>query len=338
MRVIRKTLLGIAALLVLAVAGGASYQWWMARADLGRHPPPGRLVDVDGIRLHLDCRGSGRPVVVLESGGGAGSAEWGTVPDAVGRVTTVCAYDRPGLGWSEPISRTADAGDVAERLHRLLGAANVPGPYVLTGWSAGGVYVREYFHRHPETVAGMVLVDSSHEQQGDRLPATGAEKTQARQLAACVWLQPLGVVRLSGALDAVLDQPGIPDALKPVLRATMNQSHYCSAVRYEMESFGREVHDTAPPASLGDLPLTVLTQGNEPRGDPTFGLTDEQARAQRVVWNQLQNELTALSSRGRHLIAEHSGHPIALQQPDLVIGAVTDMVESLRKDSAQPLQ
>ncbi len=330
MRLIRQLLLGAVILIVVLTAVGTSYQWWTTRADLKRFPPPGRLLTVDGVVLHLDCRGSGGPVVILESGLGAGSAEWGTVPEAVARITTVCAYDRPGMGWSRPLRRTADSAEVADRLYRLLAAGHVAGPYVLAGWSAGGVYVREYYRRHPEGVVGMVLVDSSHEQQGDRLPVTGEQKNAQRQLDACTWLQPLGVVRLMGALDGVVDQPGIPDRLKPVLLATMNQSDYCSAVRDEMASFQREVHDVDPPASLGDLPLTVLTQGNEPKGDPALGTTDEQARQQRVVWNVLQGELTALSSRSRHLIAEHSGHAIQLQQPELVVAAISDMVESLR--------
>lgn len=329
--VVRKVLIGAVVLLMVLIASGAAYQWGAARADRQHFPPPGRLVDVDGLKMHIDCHGEGEPVVILEAGLGAGATEWGSVPGAVSGSTEVCAYDRPGLGWSEPIDRTADAAEVADRLQRLLQAAGVGGPYLLVGWSAGGVYVREYYRRHPEGVVGMVLVDSSHEQQGDRLPPTDSGRNVERMVELCGSLQPLGVVRLTGVLDARIDQPTVPAALKPVMRANMNQSHFCLAILDEMRSFEREVHDTDPPSSLGDLPLTVLTQGDEPKGDPTFGQTDEQARAQRVVWNELQEELTALSSRNRHLIAEHSGHPIQLEQPELVIGAVKDMVGDLRR-------
>ena len=325
-----KILLGLLAVLLAVVAGGAAYQWLASRADHRAFPPPGVLVSVDGLQMHVDCRGSGSPVVILEAGLTTGSWSWGIVHDAVSRHTRVCAYDRPGMGWSEPINRIADAGEVADRLHGLLEAAGIGGPYVLLGMSAGGVYVREYYHRHPGDVIGMVLVDSSHEQQGNRLPAFEGQQHMERLIGWCSLLQPVGVVRLSGVLDDLLRAPGISEQSKPLLRANLNRSHYCASMLAESRSFSGEVVDDHPPAPLSDLPLTVLSQGNEPKGDQRFGITDEQARAQREVWNELQRELTALSSRGKRLIAGNSGHVIQLEQPQLVIDAVTAMIAELR--------
>ncbi|MBW2374134.1 MAG: alpha/beta hydrolase, partial [Deltaproteobacteria bacterium] len=104
-------------------------------------------------------------------------------------MTRTCAYDRPGMDWSEPIGRTVDAGEVAVRLHRLVEVAGIPGPYVLVGMSAGGVYVREYQRNHPGGIVGMVLVDSSHEQQGSRLPEISGAANIDRMLSLCSWLQ-----------------------------------------------------------------------------------------------------------------------------------------------------
>lgn len=204
---------------------------------------------------------------------------------------------------------------------------------VLLGMSAGGVYVREYYRRHPENVVGMVLVDSSHEQQGDRLPPFGDPGRAERMLALCTWLQPVGVVRLSGSMDALADRPGIPETSKPLLEAMFNRTHYCAATLNEMQSFAAEVRDPDPPASLGDLPLVVLSQGKAPEADEAFGVTLEQAHAVRLVWNELQLELTALSSRGRRFVAEHSGHPIQIEQPELVIDTVSELVETLRAEA-----
>lgn len=333
---VRKVLLGFVTLLVLLAAGGAGYQWVAARADRERFPPPGELMDVDGLQMHVDCRGRGRPVVILEAGLTSGSWSWGPVHDAVSRHTRVCAYDRPGMGWSTPINREADAGEVADRLHALIRAAGIEGPYVLLGMSAGGVYVRAYYRRHPERVVGMVLVDSSHEQQGNRLPTFEGQESAERMVRLCTLLQPLGVVRLTGALDMLLEQPGIPDASRPLLRAKFNQPGYCRSMLAEIRSFAGDVVDPEPPASLGDLPLVVLSQGNEPAGNEVFGITDEQARIQRAVWNDLQQELTALSTRGTRLVAEQSGHVIQLEQPELVIDSVTDLIASLRQHGTLP--
>lgn len=330
MHILKRIGLGLLALVVLLPLAGAAYQWLAERSDLKRFPPPGRMVDVDGVAMHLDCRGSGRPVVIMEAGLTTGSWSWGRVPDALRDVTEVCTYDRPGMGWSEPIDHPAAAAEVADRLHRLVELAPIEGPYVLLGMSAGGVYVREYYGRYPDDVVGMVLVDSSHEQQGNRLPETGDASQMERMLALCRWLQPVGAVRLSGALDMLTDQPGIDAQSKPLLKAMFNRSAYCRAISNEMQAFAGDVRDADPPASLGDLPLVVLSQGKAPEADETFGMTLEQARAMRVVWDVLQRELTALSSRGQRFVAYHSGHPIQLEQPALVIDTAGDLIRSLR--------
>jgi len=333
MVLLKRVLLGLLALVVLLLLSGAAYQWRAERADLQRFPPPGRLIDVDGLEMHLDCRGSGRPVIIMEAGLTTGSWSWGRVPEALRTLTEVCMYDRPGMGWSEPIDHPADAGEVADRLHRLVGIAGIQGPYVLLGMSAGGVYVREYYGRYPDDVVGMVLVDSSHEQQGNRLPQTGDPSQMEWMLSLCRWLQPVGIVRLSGALGSFADRAAPDEASKPMLRALLNRSVYCSGISNEMQAFAGDVRDTEPPTSLGDLPLVVLSQGKTPEADDNFGVTLEQARAMRVVWNELQMELTALSSRGQRFVADHSGHVIQLEQPELIIDKVSDLIRSLRAGS-----
>lgn len=337
MRILWKILVGLLVLVIAAATAGATYQWLAERADLERFPAPGELITVDGATMHLDCRGEGKPVVILEAGLGFASSSWGPVFDAVSRSTQVCAYDRPGLGWSDPVAGwPADSASVVERLHTLLEASGTEGPYVLLGMSAGGVYVREYWQRYPGDVAGMVLVDSSHEQQGDRLPVFEGQQNMESMVAMCSWLQPLGVVRLMGALDTMVDQPALPEESRQRLRASINQSHYCSTILAESRGFEGEIHDARPPRPLGDLPLTVLSQGKPPEGDERIGFTAEQARIQREAWNVLQEELTALSSRGRRLVAEQSGHVIQIEQPQIVIDAVVEMVAALRGEPVRP--
>jgi pimeloyl-ACP methyl ester carboxylesterase len=334
--VVLRLLLGLVAAVALAAVTGAVYQWLEARADRERFPPPGRLVTVDDLTLHLDCRGAGQPVVVLEAGLTMGSSSWALVHNPIARHTRTCAYDRPGLDWSEPLGRPASSGEVAKRLHLLLGASDVAGPLVLVGMSAGGVFVREYQRRYPERVAGMVLVDSSHEQQGLRVPGLGSDSAadMQRALAWCARLQPLGVVRLGGLLDRLLDGYGIPAEARPLLLANANQSHSCAAMRDESRAFGREVLDPDPPAPLGDLPLVVISQGEIPKPIPALGQTEQAARAQRAAWDVLQRELAGLSTRARHLVAADSGHMIQLEQPDLVTEAVVDLVTELRAAGA----
>ena len=325
-----KVLLAIFSVALVLTIVGATYQRQQAAADRDRFPLPGRLVEVDGLQMHLDCRGSGKPVVILEAGLGFGSSTWALVHDAMSEYSEICAYDRPGLDWSEPSNRIAGADEVAARLKKLIEISGTEGPYVLLGMSAGGVYVREYFRRYPQDIIGMVLVDSFHEQQGSRLPRFDGMQDGDQILRLCSWLQPLGVVRIISAMDTLFDQLKIPEDVRPQLQANVNQSHTCSSILAESQSFTAELLDPEPPAKLGDLPLTVLSQGNEPEAIEVLGITAEMSRAQRVAWDELQNELTALSDRGKRLIATQSGHVIQLDQPQLVIDAVADMVAELR--------
>lgn len=134
-----------------------------------KSPSPAGLFDVGGRRLYLACTGAaagnGGPTVVLEAGHGGDSTVWLGIQSAVAPGSRVCAYDRantPG-GTSDPAPLPRTAEDAVADLHALLAAAKVPGPYVLVGHSLGGLFVRLYAGRYPDEVAGLVLVDPSHE-------------------------------------------------------------------------------------------------------------------------------------------------------------------------------
>lgn len=320
----------LAITLTLCVVTGTVYQWSQQRAEQEKFQPPGAMIDVDGLTLHLDCRGQGTPTIVIESGLMSGSASWGLVHEPLAQLTRVCAYDRPGMDWSEPGDEPLQAERVSHRLHQLLAAAGVNDKKVLMGMSAGGVFVREYYQQHPEEVVAMVLVDSSHEQQGRRLPEINSIVDPSALLSACSWLQPVGIIR---AFD-LLDQSVIPDHLNAeltaVLRAHAYQSHTCAAMLNESDGFELEVLDTQPPQPLGDLPLLVLSQGKAPADDELSGLSREQAEHLVAGWNQLQQELAALSSNSRRVIARESGHLIHLEQPELLISEVSKLVKSLQ--------
>ena len=122
-------------------------------------------VAADGRRLNLACWGDGTPTVVLESGhpDGAGVADYGATEYArlLAARTRVCAYDRAGWGESDPAPNEArDADDVVADLAAVLHAADVSGPYVLAGSSFGGMIVTHFAQRHPDDVAGVVVLDT----------------------------------------------------------------------------------------------------------------------------------------------------------------------------------
>src|SRR5688572_12417969 len=121
--------------------------------------PPGQFVDVGGHRLHVTCAGSGTPPVLLESGIAASSLSWARVLPEIAAFTRVCAYDRAGLAWSDTASSPRTFDTICDDLGAVLTHAQERARFVLVGHSFGSLIVRGYAARHPERVAGLVLVD-----------------------------------------------------------------------------------------------------------------------------------------------------------------------------------
>lgn len=306
--------IGLASLVIATLAGGRIYQVTRESADLSRYPAPGEQIGVDGRLMHINCLGHGSPTVIFELGVGSASAAWSNVHKQVSLFTTACAYDRPGLGYSEPTDQPLRSSNVALRLSKLLRAAKIDDDLVLVGWSAGGVYAREFQQRYPERVAAMLFVESSHEQQASRLPQLQGDGPDP-MLRIAKHLAPFGLVRLSGILDHRVDRGPGSDEFKSRLKAIYNQSHILDAVWRESEAFNLDINASQPPSSVGALPIIVLASGNS-----------DMSREERDARHELQQELTQLSSNGKLIIATESGHHIYADQPALLIESVKDAV------------
>ena len=309
-------------LALVVLAAGA-----IAKSNLAKqHPAPGQLVDVGGYKLHINCVGQGSPTVILEAGWGDYSATWAYVQPEVAKTTRVCSYDRAGYGWSEASPHPRTASMMAEELHTLLVLANVQAPYVLVGHSLGGMIVRVYAHNYPDGVVGMVLLDSVHEEQYDRLPgAKSSISDLARQFRMLGVLSSTGFMAL--APQSIPDQ-GLPDevfAINKVIWATTGYFETAAAELSSMKESTAEVRAMRI-TSFGNLPLSVLSAGLY---YPDPSLSEAENQKSREEWQAMQSELVALSSQGKQTIAEKSGHGIQLVQPDLVIDAIQEMINSI---------
>jgi pimeloyl-ACP methyl ester carboxylesterase len=179
----KRVLICAAALLTV----GCLFQYLGQALDRRNHPPEGVLVDAGGFRLQMNCSGSGSPTVIAEAGGGDFSIVWRHVQRAVAEQTRFCSYDRAGFGWSESTGAVQTRERVSADLHATLINGGIEGPYIMLGHSLGGVYVRDYALRHPESIAGIVLADSSHENQLLRmLEAMRERQDSGNQLASAV--------------------------------------------------------------------------------------------------------------------------------------------------------
>src|ERR1700694_1872382 len=144
----------------ILVVAGIVYERIGRRHDRHRFAQVGTSYDIGGRSLNIYCSGSGSPTVILEGG-----YSWINEQPEIAKFTRACWYDRAGQGWSDPGPAPRTATAMAGDLHDLLRVAAIPPPYVLVGASFGGFPVRVFAGKYPDEVAGVVLVDSSHEDQ-----------------------------------------------------------------------------------------------------------------------------------------------------------------------------
>ncbi len=288
-----------------------------------RHPVPGQLIDVNGHRLHIQCAGEGETTVILEAGQAGFSLDWMRVIPDVAHFARVCAYDRAGMGWSEagPAPRTPQR--VVSELHALLVNAAIPKPYILVAHSLGGRYARLYAHEYPEEVKGLVLVDPDQECYGEAL---GADKYQqyvskrSSQYKILGTLARLGIIRLLGKNVLGMLLPEMRDADPETRQRYAEIAARPEAMRIAVEEYEQAVAADAELKAAGmpqNIPVTILAHGI-PWPYPEY----EQA------WQDGLKQLAALSPQGQLVVAEKSGHAIMLAQPELVVDAIRQVLET----------
>ena len=331
-----------------ALACAAAVSSAQGSPDSPPYPPPGRLIDVGGWRLHLNCTGEARPTqptVVLEAGVGDFSVEWSLVQPAVARFARVCSYDRAGDGWSEigPYPRTFR--QIVYELHTLLDRAGERPPYVLVGHSYGGWLVRLYQSTYPSEVTGMVLVEAGAADPW-RL-TSGGRLVHSSELVTGQPVPPVktsGPLRVSDIPPAALAQmrAGLADAsrhandpprdrLPPEAQrmrtwALSQVGHVVAAVNpFEAEELAALRAERAKTQfALDDLPLVVITRGRPEESGPNAAAMEAEHRNDHAA-------VAALSRRGKLIVAERSGHHVQLEQPALVASGIEQVVAAARR-------
>jgi len=305
------------------VAGNPSPQ----QATPREYPVPGRLIDIGGRKLHMNCSGKGSPTVILLAGGGAYSIDWALVEAKVAESTRVCSYDQAGLGWSDSGPADETVEQTVDDLHTLLRAAGEKGPYLLVGASISGIYIQAYQRAYPDEIAGMVFSNSSN-----RIGLWVKGKV------GLIWEMSEDEIRSafprsSDSRDPAPSHEGDPfDKLPPDLQAVRlwldvrlwEKSDPAKATPDSLLSwrkeFLREFADTdaAQKPPLGNLPIVVVSS------DPVA------PEAERRSHDGAAARLDFLSSNTVHITASGSGHEIHLYQPDAVVQAISRALSASR--------
>ncbi|WP_276356951.1 alpha/beta fold hydrolase [Cohnella caldifontis] len=320
---------GVATVLAL----GLIYEQVSRRRD-ARRPVPGKRIELDGYRLHMTDTGKDGPPVVLVHGAGDCSYSWIHVSKQVAPFARVIAYDRPGMGSSDPGPEPTPEQTV-QVLDRLLDKAGVTGPVILAGHSLGGLIARLYAMEYPHKVAGLVFLDSTHEflvrdakfKQG--FAAIGVALKIMRVLS------PFGIPRFLGNAFGAIPMFGhersyYKQQLSPDEYRQWKGIVYGMFARKAAEAEFNQVDahlraaenrmNAAPKPQFGDLPVAVVN-------NPGFGEN----------WTKMQQELASRSTNHIHATSDRKGHSLQMPRPELVVNAIRHVVEQVRARGSRTL-
>jgi pimeloyl-ACP methyl ester carboxylesterase len=318
-RAIGRGLLGSLLTLVFICAIGAVYQLVASARDARNFPPLGEIVEAGGFPMHIRCMGEGNPTVILEPGGGSNSLAWFLVQPEIAKTTRACAYDRAGMGWSDPRPGPRNGRHIADELHTLLNEADIPGPYVLAGWSYGGLFVRAYAMQFPEEVAGLAFLDASHPDIWTRTEQGRARYQNDSKLY--VGMRVLGRLGLLRLFPIPFTNPpdSLPTEQVPQWKAGHNATKFWDTTEAESRYILDTMAQVRGATDLGDLPVVVVTAGENQGADGQ--------------WVVYQEELGSLSSNSVHITVEGAEHHSIVFDANYFqasSGAILQVVDAVR--------
>ncbi|MFN8493324.1 MAG: alpha/beta hydrolase [Caldilineaceae bacterium] len=260
-----------------------------------------KQIDIGGRHLYVECNGEGGPTVLLESGLGDGCDSWEPIWTQLTAMTTVCRYDRAGVGKSDPAQRPRSSREVVADLHSLLNKLGLARPLVIVAHSFGCLHARLFAHQCPEKVAALVFLDSTLPDLGEKLlpflPPPTAQDSEALQ-----------------SFRATQEDPKITEEVEGLV------ANACFA---QVQAY----------RSLGDIPLVHLNSGSLVF-DPGASwwppdLPAELAEAFTQSFSESKLALINLSSKGREVFVQGSGHYIHHDKPEVVIDIVRQVINEI---------
>lgn len=316
MEIIISLLIGFVGLLLI----GFTYESIMRFRDRQRFgQPPFKKMAVDGHAMHVQSLGEDlpAPTIVFLSTIGGSLLDWQLVIPELEGVAPLLAYDRAGYGWSTRLRGERGPQVVVDELHALLEKVNSPTPCVLVGHGFGGLYARHYQAQHPDNVAGIVLVDSSHPE----LVIQNDHKKEIRRQRNILRFRRFGVLRLM--LPRVLVWL---DKLSPWDRQRYRVVRNWDIPMTLPEAVPVFRDGVDLPDTLGDLPLAVVSRS----------VAEELEFSQE--WADHQQDLAQLSSQSRHITLEKGDHYVQFASPETVANVIRDMVNQIREPDKEQYQ
>jgi pimeloyl-ACP methyl ester carboxylesterase len=323
--------LGLALLAVCVL--GLIYQLVGDAYDSRYAPPASEMISVDGYAIHFVCTGHGRRTYLLDSGATVGAFSWDYVTPLLARTARVCAFDRPGLGWSADTGDAHDVRALATRIATIVRAAHLPRPFVYVGHSLGADDAIVYRGLYPGDVAALILLEPGIPEEilrkfhGTRAEAMAVPDCDIRcNLAEAAAF--LGVTRLIVQVDGI-GRDMDDDRMRNEYLAQLVRPAQARALAATLETTTKSAYEMMAVKSFGDTPVLVLTSSRpHERGSDETPTQFQSARNEQLAWYAT---LARMSSRGKGPViiqgTNHAGMVVTKKGAAETAAAITDFLD-----------
>ena len=313
--------------------------------DTNNHKPLGKLIDIGGYKLHLNCSGKGNLTVILISGASNFSFDWTLVQDKLSKSIKVCSYDRPGLAWSDPGPMPRSIKQDVYELHELLSEAKIKPPLILVGHSLGGIIARLYARQYPIDIAAIVLVDATSENAilnvngkiervrllastGKKIPPIKKNIDTLTKIPKMKEVEELWTMFGKPSISFPFDK--LPSDIQKMRLWAQSLPKYqiADADDYMAEEFATMYIDSQS-YKIGDKPLVILYSSKNEYPTEMGDLRDS------LMNDKIHNQYAflSISTNNKIISTANSGHEIFLTEPALVVNAIKQVIISKKTKS-----
>lgn len=329
MKIIKILGILLAALLILPIIAGLAFMG--LSKDM---PAPGRLIDVNGIKIHINCTGSanGQPPIIIESGMGSPSFSFYWLQEHLSATNKVCTYDRPGLVWSDESGLPNDAETVSTLLHTLVDKAGIKKPFVLAGHSFGGLIMRVYADKYPDDIAALAFLDVSHPDQQERMNFPKEEPVSDWIFAAFDIYASLGLLHVfNPTIEGGIPEGLFPDEITEQFMFYLNGAKLPAAAKAEYLGFELSLAQARKVQDLGDIPTVVVVASQKVLQEdipPFMNMTPDEL-AEKTLG--LQQEIAALSSNSKLFKIDEADHGTLVMDKAITVKTADYIREAVKE-------
>lgn len=315
----KTVLLGLIAFVAIWIGAG-----FAVTAVAGPFEPSGRFVDIGGRKMRLVCAGpppsAETPTIWMEAGAWGLAADFAAVQQRLAeKGLRSCAYDRAGMGFSDPGPKPRDSAAIAGDMQKLIVASGEPGPFILMGHSMAGQHLRLFAAQHPEQVAALVLLEAVTPEMGDD---ARAEKFLAGVRLTARTAAVSGSLGLTRLFYGIGDRIGLPPQGSAEKKHAFVSGRHARTAADEVLVWRQGAIEAKASAPYDPKwPVAVITAGNPERmGD----------------WNEVRRAPERASRAGYYENAPDAQHAtlLGLQHSDAVLRGVDHVLAALKASPA----